>query len=132
MRGSYWLWGHICRTYWKPLLEDQSKLHVLATVVNFMSLGMHRSVHLFFFQFKYCPLTWMWHSRNPNDKLNRLQVQGLLALYTLIKCSTFYQLHEKDKSVKIHKLKLVYRRLLWPRFSNSVTMLLTILDVVKF
>ena len=60
-----------------------------------------------FFQFNYCPLVWMFHSRKLNSKLNRLQERPLRSVYN-DKFSTFYQLLKKDKSVTIHTRNLQY------------------------
>ena len=60
---------------------------------------------LAFYQFNYCPLAWMCHSRKLNNKLNRLQECALHIVYNG-KCSTFYQLLKKDKSVIIHARNL--------------------------
>ena len=32
-------------------------------------------------QFSYCPLTWMFHSRKPNNKINRLHERCLPVVY---------------------------------------------------
>ena len=47
----------------------------------------------------------MCHSRNLNNKLNRLQERALGIVYN-DKCSTLYQLLQKDKSVTIHTRNL--------------------------
>ena len=56
-------------------------------------------------QFNYCPLTWMWHSRAKNNKINRLHERCLRIIYE-DKASTFEQLLEKDSSVSIHTRNL--------------------------
>ena len=32
-------------------------------------------------QFSYCPLTWMFHNRNLNNKINRLHEQAVRLVY---------------------------------------------------
>ena len=49
----------------------------------------------------------MCHRRKLNYKLNRLQERALYIAYD-DKCSTFYQLLEKDESVTIHTRNLQY------------------------
>ena len=52
-------------------------------------------------QFGYCPLTWMFHSRGLNNKINRIHERALRITYK-DKSSTFQELLEKDSSVSIH------------------------------
>ena len=53
------------------------------------------------FQFNYCPVIWMCHSRALNNKINRLHERCLRMIYNDI-TSTFKELLEKDNSVSIH------------------------------
>ena len=78
--------------------KTNQKLHALARVANFMTLGKRHLVikTLFFSQFNYCRLVWMCHSRKLNNKINRLQERALRIVYN-DKSSTFYQLLEKEK-----------------------------------
>ena len=52
-------------------------------------------------QFNYCPLIWMFYSRNLNNKINRLHEHCLRVIYN-DKTSSFEQLLENDNSVSIH------------------------------
>ena len=52
-------------------------------------------------QFNYCPIIWMFHSRNLNNKINRLHERCLRVIYN-DKTSSFEQLLENDNSVSIH------------------------------
>ena len=56
-------------------------------------------------QFNYCPLTWMFHSRKLNNKINKLHERCLRIVYNDNR-STFKQLLEKDNSVSIHSRNL--------------------------
>ena len=96
---------HIGNLCWKT----NQKLYALARVANFMTLEKCRLVMktYVFSQFNYCPFAWMCHSRKLNNKLNRLQNRALRIVYS-DKCSTFYQLLEKDKSVTINARNLQY------------------------
>ena len=53
-------------------------------------------------QFKYCPLTWMCHSRSNKRKIDRLYERSLKIIYN-DKQSLFKELLEKDSSVSIHE-----------------------------
>ena len=50
----------------------------------------------------YCPLIWMCHSRQNNNKINRLHGKCLRIIYN-DKRSSFVALLEKDGSVLIHE-----------------------------
>ena len=52
-------------------------------------------------QFSYCPLVWMFHDRNLNNKINRLNERTLRILYK-DDYSTFNELLIKDGSVSVH------------------------------
>ena len=64
-------------------------------------------------EFNYCQLTWMFHNRTLNNKINKLHERALRMTYKDEK-STFFQLLEKDKSVtiderNIQKLATMYK-----------------------
>ena len=52
-------------------------------------------------QFGYCPLTWMFHGRRANSKINHVHERALRIVYKKIFLS-FEKLLELDKSFKIH------------------------------
>ena len=52
-------------------------------------------------QFKYCPLTWMFHSRLTNNKVNRLHERALRLVYNDY-TSSFEAFLSKDRSFSIH------------------------------
>ena len=52
-------------------------------------------------QFSYCPLTWMFHSRTLNNKINQLHEKALRIVYGDYK-SKLDELLEKDGSFIIH------------------------------
>ena len=84
-----------------------TKLHALARVSNCMSqdklrLLMKASIE---FQFSYCPLVWMFHSRTLNNRINRLHERGLRIVYKDYKL-TFNELLHKDNSFSIHHMNL--------------------------
>ena len=56
-------------------------------------------------QFGYCPLVWMIHSRYINNEINRSHVRALGIVY-MDKFSSFQNLLEKDKALKIHVTSL--------------------------
>ena len=56
-------------------------------------------------QFNYCPLTWMFHNRTMNNKINRLHERALRIVYNDDNL-TFTQLLQIDNSVTIHHRNL--------------------------
>ena len=59
--------------------KASQKLHALARIVNFMDLGKRKSLMKAFItsQFNYCPLIWMFHSRELNNRINRMHERAL-------------------------------------------------------
>ena len=52
-------------------------------------------------QFKYCPLAWMFHGTEVNQRINRLRERDLRTVYNDY-ISAFEHLLEKDDSCTIH------------------------------
>ena len=52
-------------------------------------------------QFGYCPLVWMFHSREMNNRINRIHERSLRIVYKN-KQSTFQELLDRDKYVTVH------------------------------
>ena len=53
-------------------------------------------------QFGYCPLVWMFHSRELNNRINRIHKRSLRIVYQDYK-SSFETLLEKDHAFTIHE-----------------------------
>ena len=51
-------------------------------------------------QFSYCPLIWMFHSRNLNNKINRIHERALRLVYQ--NNLSFSELLDLDNSVTVH------------------------------
>ena len=56
-------------------------------------------------QFQYCQLAWMFHSRNLNNKINKIHERAFGIAYKDY-VSSFDILLERDKSVTIHTKNL--------------------------
>ena len=66
----------------------------------------HLIVNVFFPpQFNYCPLTWMFHNRSLNHKINRLHERCLRVIYN-DGHSSYDELLNLDNSVSIHHRNL--------------------------
>ena len=70
---------------------------------SYMSLDQHRLILKSFFdsQFGCCPLIWMNHSRELNNKIDRIHEKGCRIVHRNKK-STVDELLDKDNSIKIH------------------------------
>ena len=88
--------GSICK-------KASDKLNALTIVSSGMGPDKRRLTMNDFFssQFTYCPLTWTFHSRELNQKINRLHKRCLRIIYHET-TSSFEELLQKDNSVSIH------------------------------
>ena len=79
------------------------KLSALSRIANYMELPKRHILMNAFCkaQFNYCPITWMFHSRCLNNKINRVHERCLRMIYN-DKISSFEELLKKDNSVSIH------------------------------
>ena len=89
------------------LKKGNQKLHALMRVSKYMSEEKLRLIMKTFIesQFNYCPLIWMFHSRELNAKINRLHERALRVVYKNDEL-TFQQLLDKDNSFTIHERNL--------------------------
>ena len=80
-----------------------AKLKALARIAPFMNITKRKILMNAFFnaQFSYCPLTWMFHSRKLNNKINKLHERCLRIVYNN-NTSTYEELLETDNSVSVH------------------------------
>ena len=90
---------HIEQIYAKA----RAKLKALARIAPFINIKKKRVLMKAFFmaQFSYCPLTWMFHSRKLNNKINKLHERCLRIVYS-DNTSSFEELLETDNSVSVH------------------------------
>ena len=94
---------HVRKIYKKA----SAKLHALARIAKYMDHEKLRLVMKTFIesQFNYCPLTWMFHSRTLNNKINKLHERALRIVYKLPNLN-FHELLVLDKSLSIHDRNL--------------------------
>ena len=87
--------------------KESQNLYALAKVVNFMDLAKRKSLKKAFItsQLNYCPLTWMFHSRQLNNRINKVHERALRLVYKDNKL-TFNDLLKLDNSVTIHQRNL--------------------------
>ena len=89
------------------LNEGNKKLHALMRIAKYLTQDKLRLIMKTFIesQFNYCPLIWMCHSRDPNQRINKLHDRALRVVYKNSKL-TFEQLLEKDELFTIHERNL--------------------------
>ena len=87
--------------------KTSQKLHALARIVNNMDLSKRKCLIKAFVtsQFNYCPLIWMFHSRELNKRINSIHERALRLVYQDNSLS-FAELLQKDNSVTIHQRNL--------------------------
>ena len=83
------------------------KIHALSRISNYMEHNKLKILIRTFIknEFNYCPLTWMFHNRTLNNKINKLHERALRIVYSN-ETSSFEDLLQKDKSFTIHERKL--------------------------
>ena len=66
-----------------PKKKASQKLHALARISHWMDLNERRNLMKAFItsQFSYCPLTWMFHSRNLKNKISRIHERARRLVY---------------------------------------------------
>ena len=90
------------------LKKGNQKLHALMRISKYITdkdklkLIMRTFIES---QFNFCPLVWMCHSRDLNNKINKLHERSLRVVYKN-QSSTFEQLLELDRSFTIHEKNL--------------------------
>ena len=79
------------------------KLHALSRVSHYMDERKRRTIMKAFInsQLRYCPLVWMFHSRQLNNRINKIHESALHIVYNDFS-SPFNKLLLKDNSVSIH------------------------------
>ena len=91
------------------LLKDANKkLHALMRIRKYMTQDKSRLIMKTFIesQFNYCPLVWMCHSRDLNNRINKLHERALRVVYKR-KDLTFEELFLRlDCSFTIHERNL--------------------------
>ena len=76
---------------------------------EYMSTDKRRTLFkaFVFFQFNYCPLVWMFHTKELNNRINSLHKKALRLTYQSRNLS-LDELLKLDKSVSIHYRNLQY------------------------
>ena len=89
--------------------KGSQKLHALARVSKYFSKEKMRVIMKTFItsQFNYCPLTWMFHNRTFNNKINRLHERTLrVYIFYLFLFSLIYILkYSKNKLSLLQKFQ---------------------------
>ena len=88
--------------------KTRKKIHALSRVCKYMDQNKWRMFMKAFIilQFSYCPLVWMFHSRNTKNRVNKIHERALRLVYDDSPYLSFDELLIKDKSVSIHQRNL--------------------------
>ena len=94
--------GDICK-------KAASKLTALARLAKIVPFDKKRLMMNSFIQsqFSYCPLVWMFCTRELNNRINSIHRRALRVIY-LDYSSTFSELLERDKSVTVHQRNIQF------------------------
>ena len=89
--------------------KGNQKLHALARCAKYMSTEKRRTLFNAFVvsQFNYCPLVWMFHTKELNGRINSLHEKALRLIYQNRNLS-FDELLKLNKSFSIHYRNLQY------------------------
>ena len=84
--------------------KANNKLSALTRLIIFLDLPKRKILLKSFFEsiFKYCPLVWMFHGRQINNKINRLHERALRMIYNEYEDS-FEDLLQRDNSFTVHE-----------------------------
>ena len=87
--------------------KANQKLHALARIAKYLDIEKLKIIMKTFIesQFNYCPLVWMFHNRELNNKINKLHERALRIAYKNSKLS-FQELLDLDNSFSIHHRNL--------------------------
>ena len=87
----------------KVCSKANRKLTILSRMFKFLTFEKRRVLIKSYFesQFKYCPLVWMFHGRQVNNKINHLYEIALRMIYE-DSTSSFDTLLDKDMSFSVH------------------------------
>ena len=93
----------------EPCKKGNQKLHALAQYAKYMSTEKRRTLFKGFVvsQFNYCPLLWMFHTKELHSRINSLHEKALRLIYQNRNLS-FDELLKLDKSVSMHYRNLQY------------------------
>ena len=99
-----------CQNRYQAFVRESCFFHLQngkPKFLNFMDLAKRKTLMKAFItsQFNYCPLVWMFHSRQLNNLINKIHESALRLLYKDNKL-TFNDLLELHNSVTIHQRNL--------------------------
>ena len=87
--------------------KANQKLHALARIAKYLDHNKLKIIMKTFFesQFNYCPLTWMFHSRKLNNRINKFHKPALRIVYKKPNLD-FQDLLVLDKAFCVHHRNL--------------------------
>ena len=97
------------------------KLSALARISYYITFHQKRPLIKAFFesQFRYCSLTWMFHSRKSNNKINLLHERALMMIYN-DEISSFQELLDKDNSFTVHHFSIQLLAIVMFKVINNI------------
>ena len=110
--------------------KGNQKLHALARISKYLCKDKLKIIMKTFInsQFNYCPLTWMFHNRTLNNKINRLHERALRIAYGN-DSSSFQELLNLDNSMTVHHRNL--HRLATEMYKIKNNLSIPVQDIIK-
>ena len=98
------------------------KVTALSRLVKIMNFLKRKILLKTFIEshFSYCPLTWMFHNRKLNRKINHIHERALRLVYDDY-TSFFKDLLQKDGSVSVHHLDIHYIAIEMYKIKNKLS-----------
>ena len=109
-------------THMKTLCKKASqKLNAQSRLCALLPFHRRKMLMNAFFDslFSYCPLVWMFHSRQINTRINNLHFRALRMVY-MDEISSFEELMQKDGSVTIHYQNLQFLSIEMYKVMNGI------------
>ena len=88
--------------------KASKKLYALARIFKYVETSKRRVLVNSFItsQFSYCPLSWMFHSRRMEQRINKIHERALRLIYPSDSTLTFKELLDKNRTVSNHQRNL--------------------------
>ena len=106
----------------KMCKKTSQKIHALSRISKFMDSNKLKLIMRTFIEneFNYCPLTWMFHNRTLNNKINKLHERALRLVYNN-ETSNFSELLSMDHAFTIHERNLQKLATLMYKVKNNIS-----------
>ena len=110
------------RNYLKILRDYRESIFAASIFRKFIFANL--LLTLFESQFRFCSLTWMFHSRKSNNIINLLHKRALKMIYN-DQISSFQELLDKDNSFTVHHFNIQSLAIEMFKVTNNIAATIT-------